>query len=150
MKGITFLAIIAIISSLQISQRGLNLIKKFEGLRLEAYKDSVGVWTIGYGTTNADKSITKTQIKAGLKITEKQAENWLRKSVNQKYSPKVNKYNNKYHWSQNEFDALVSFAYNIGSIDQLTANGKRTKSEISKKMLEYCKAGGRRLDKLFI
>ena len=67
----------------------------------------------------------------------KQAETWLRESLNKKYCPKVNKYNNKYHWTQNEFDAMVCFAYNIGSIDQLTAYGKRTKKEIAQKMLEY-------------
>ncbi len=38
---------------MRTSQRGLNLIKSFEGLRLQAYQDSVGVWTIGYGATGA-------------------------------------------------------------------------------------------------
>ena len=55
------------------------------------------------------------------------------------------KYNDKYHWTQNEFDALISFAYNIGSIDQLTNYGKRSKKEIAQKMLLYNKAGGRKL-----
>ena len=45
---------------MEISEKGLELIKKFEGCRLQAYQDSVGVWTIGYGTTNADKAITGT------------------------------------------------------------------------------------------
>ncbi len=48
-----------------------------------------------------------------------------------------------YNWNQNEFDALVSFAYNIGSIDGLTAKGARTRSEIAAKILEYNKAGGK-------
>ena len=133
MKTTLFIAFFALISSLQISQKGLNLIKEFEGCKLEAYKCPAGVWTIGYGTTDSDYSITKTKIKAGLKISKQKAETWLRQSVNKKYCPKVNKYNNKYHWTQNEFDAMVSFAYNLGSIDQLTANGKRTKKEISEK-----------------
>ena len=145
MKTTLFIAFFALISSLQISQKGLNLIKEFEGCKLEAYKCPAGVWTIGYGTTDADYSITKTKIKAGLKISKQQAEKWLRQSVNKKYSPKVNKYNNKYHWTQNEFDAMVSFAYNLGSIDELTANGKRTKKEISQKMLLYTKAKGKEL-----
>ncbi len=148
MKTTLFIAFFALISSLQISQKGLNLIKEFEGCRLEAYKCPAGVWTIGYGTTDSDYSITKTKIKAGLKISKQQAETWLRKSVNKKYCPKVNKYNNKYHWTQNEFDAMVSFAYNLGSIDGLTANGKRTKKEISQKMLLYNKAGGKVLQGL--
>lgn len=53
------------------------------------------------------------------------------------------KYNDHYKWNQNEIDALVSFAYNIGSIKGLTANGTRSRSTIAKKMLEYNKAGGR-------
>ncbi len=148
MKTTLFIAFFALISSLQISQKGLNLIKEFEGCRLEAYKCPAGVWTIGYGTTDSDYSITKTKIKAGLKISKQKAETWLRQSVNKKYCPKVNKYNNKYHWTQNEFDAMVSFAYNLGSIDGLTANGKRTKKEISQKMLLYNKAGGKVLQGL--
>ena len=143
MKTTLFIAFFALISSLQISQKGLNLIKEFEGCRLEAYKCPAGVWTIGYGTTDSDYSITKTKIRAGLKISKQKAETWLRQSVNKKYCPKVNKYNNKYHWTQNEFDAMVSFAYNLGSIDQLTANGKRTKKEIAQKMLLYNKGGGK-------
>ena len=143
MKTTLFIAFFALISSLQISQKGLNLIKEFEGCRLEAYKCPAGVWTIGYGTTDSDYSITKTKIRAGLKISKQKAEKWLRQSVNKKYCPKVNKYNNKYHWTQNEFDAMVSFAYNLGSIDQLTANGKRTKKEIAQKMLLYNKGGGK-------
>ena len=143
-----FIAFFALISSLQISQKGLNLIKEFEGCRLEAYKCPAGVWTIGSGTTDSDYSITKTKIRAGLKISKQKAETWLRQSVNKKYCPKVNKYNNKYHWTQNEFDAMVSFAYNLGSIDQLTANGKRTKKEIAEKMLLYNKANNQVLEGL--
>lgn len=127
---------------MKISENGLNLIKKFEGCRLKAYQDSVGVWTIGYGTTNADKAITGTNIEKGLTIWQETAEEWLRKSIAAKYGPKVDKYS-KYNWSQNEFDALVSFAYNIGSIDQLTANGTRTKEQIADKILAYNKAGGK-------
>ena len=143
MKTTLFIAFFALISSLQISQKGIDLIKEFEECKLEAYKCPAGVWTIGYGTTDSDYSITKTKIKAGLKISKQQAEKWLRQSVNKKYCPKVNKYNNKYHWTQNEFDAMVSFAYNLGSIDQLTANGKRTKKDIAQKMLLYNKAKGK-------
>ena len=114
-------------SSRKVSQRGVNLIKQFEGCKLTAYYDSVGVITIGYGTTNADKSITGKTITKGMKISQATAEQWLKASLDKKYGPKVNKYDGKYKWTQNEFDALISFAYNIGSIDQLTANGSRSK-----------------------
>lgn len=126
----------------KISKTGINLIKEFEGCRLTAYQDEVGVWTIGYGITNADKSITGTTVKSGLKISQATAEKWLEESLDQKYLPKVMKYDTRYNWTQNEIDALTSFAYNIGSIDQLTANGSRSRAIIAKKMLEYNKAGG--------
>lgn len=139
---------------MKISQKGIDLIKKFEGCPVNkdgkcyAYKDSVGVWTIGYGTTNADKTVTGTTIKEGLIITKAKAEEYLAKSVDKKYGANVNKFESKYHWNQNQYDALVSFAYNIGSIDQLTKNGTRTIAQISEKMLMYNKAGGQVLDGL--
>ena len=97
----------------KITKNCLDLVKEFEGCYLRAYKDEVGVWTIGYGITNSDKSITKTTIKSGLTISKATAESWLEKSLTQKYLPLVMKYNDKYKWNQNEIDALVSFCYNI-------------------------------------
>ena len=132
---------------MNISDNGLNLIKKFEGCRLKASKDSVGIWTIGYGTTTADKTITGTTIRQGLQISQETADDWLRKAIDKKYGPKVDKYS-KYEWNQNEFDALVSFAYNIGSIDGLTASGSRSKEEIADKILAYNRAGGKVLSGL--
>ena len=126
----------------KVSKTGINLIKEFEGCRLTAYQDEVGVWTIGYGITNSDRSITGTTINRGLKISQATAEEWLEASLNRKYLPLVMKYDTRYGWNQNELDALVSFAYNIGSIDQLTANGSRSRATIAAKMLEYVKAGG--------
>lgn len=128
---------------MKISNKCIDLVKEFEGCHLEAYQDEVGVWTIGYGITNSDKSITKTTIKKGLKITKETAEEWLCECLNKRYAPLISKYDTRYNWNQNEFDALVSFAYNIGSIDGLTANGSRSKSVISNKMLQYNKAGGK-------
>lgn len=127
----------------KISKNCLDLVKKFEGCRLTAYRDEVGVWTIGYGITNSDKSITGTTIKRGLKISKETAEKWLEESLNKKYLPLVLKYDEQYNWNQNELDALVSFAYNIGSITQLTAKGTRSKKTIAAKLLEYNKAGGK-------
>lgn len=126
-----------------VSENGINLIKKWEGLYLKSYYDCVGVITIGWGITNADKAITGTSIHKGMTISRETAEKWLRDSLNKKYLPKVLKYDSKYNFNQNQLDALVSFAYNIGSIDQLTANGTRSIATIAKKILEYNKAGGR-------
>jgi len=130
------------------SQKGIDLIKKWEGFKNIAYLDPVGVWTIGYGTTNSDFNITNVRIKQGLYISEALAEKWLKASLNQKYEPLVNRYNKIYNFTQNEFDALVSFCYNIGSIDQLTKNGTRSKEEIKAHWLAYSNAGGKQLQGL--
>jgi GH24 family phage-related lysozyme (muramidase) len=145
MKAILIISLFSLFFCHSISSTGLNLIKEFEGCRLTAYQDSVGVWTIGYGTTSADRSITGTSIYAGLSITQQTADEWLRKSVNQKYGPNVDKFDYIYHWTQNEFDALCSFAYNIGSIDELVSNGNLAKSKIPSIMKLYVYAGGERL-----
>ena len=142
MKQILLLSLMSLFLCHSISQNGIDLIKRFEGCKLKAYKDSVGVWTIGYGTTSADESITGTSIYEGLTITQATADEWLRLSVNKKYGSKVDKFNNIYHWTQNEFDALCSFAYNIGSIDGLVRNGNREKSKLTSIMKQYVYAKG--------
>lgn len=123
---------------MKTGQKGINLIKQFEGCRLEAYKCPAGVWTIGYGHTGG--------VYQGQKITQVQADAYLRADL-EKYEKKVAQYS-QYVWRQNEFDALVSFAFNIGSIDQLTANGTRDRTTISEKILLYNKAAGKVLNGL--
>ena len=59
------------------------------------------------------------------------------------YEAKIMKYNDAYKLNQNEFDALTSFAYNVGSIDQLTANGTRSRDVIADKLMAYNKGGGK-------
>lgn len=119
---------------MKTSQAGIDLIKKSEGCRLDAYRCPAGVWTIGYGHTAG--------VTAGQKISQAQAEAYLRADM-EKYEKKVEKYADRYRWTQNEFDAMMSFAYNLGSIDKLTANGTRTKAMIAEKILLYNKAGGK-------
>lgn len=124
---------------MKISQKGIDLIKRFEGCELTAYRCPAGVWTIGYGHTG--------NVQEGQTITQDYAETLLRQDLIT-YELKVDKYNPKYTWRQAEFDALVSFAYNIGNIDQLTVNGTRSRTEIAEKMLLYNKAGGKVLEGL--
>lgn len=123
---------------MQISENGLRLIEQFEGLRLTAYKATKRdkYYTIGYGHYGAD-------VTQGMTITEAQAEAYLRQDVAEAEAS-VNKYSG-YGWNQNQFDALVSFAYNVGSIDHLTNHGKRSIEEISVKLLEYVYSGGVKL-----
>ena len=90
---------------MEISQKGIDLIKQFEGCRLTVYRCPAGVLTIGYGHTGAD-------VKEGQTITQEQAEKFLRSDL-------VVHCNNvsglvKVPLNQNQFDALVSFEYNIG------------------------------------
>lgn len=124
---------------MRISENGLNLIKKFEGCRLEAYRDPAGVLTIGYGHTHG--------VQEGMRITQETADEYLRDDC-AAAEKNVNGFEAKYHWNQNQFDALVSFAFNLGSINQLTANGTRSIAEISAKIPEYCHAGGKKLNGL--
>ena len=122
--------------SLKISDNGLNLIKRFEGCRLTAYRDSVGVWTIGYGHTKG--------VHNGQTISMGQATEYLRQDC-ANAERNVNSFDSKYHWNQNQFDALVSFAFNIGSINRLVGNGSKSISEISTRIPLFCHAGGKKL-----
>lgn len=126
---------------MEVSKDCIDMIKRFEGCRLSAYKCPAGVWTIGYGHTG---SINPT-----MKISQETADAFLRDDL-KKFENHVNEMNvkHKYRFTQNEFDALVSFAFNIGNIRQLTANGTRKKSVIAEKMLLYVKAGGKTLNGL--
>lgn len=130
--------------ALKTSNYGINLIKRFEGCRLSAYRDTVGVITIGYGWTNP---IDGKPLTMSTKITQTKAETLLKEGL-KPYEAKVNKYDSKYHWNQNQFDALVSFCYNLGNIDGLTANGTRSINEIANKFTAYNKAGGKVLSGL--
>lgn len=126
---------------MKISENGLRLIEQFEGLRLTAYKATRRdkYYTIGYGHYGAD-------VKQGMTITEAQAEAYLRQDAAEAESA-VNKYAG-YGWNQNQFDSLASFAYNVGNIDGLTNNGKRSVAEISAKLPEYVYSGGVKLEGL--
>lgn len=126
----------------KLSTVGINLIKSFEGCRLHSYKCSPSerFYTIGYGHSGSD--VSKNMV-----ISQEKAERLLEQDCN-KFVNHVNSYMNKYNFNQNQFDALVSFAYNIGNINQLTKNGTRTIKEISLKIPEYCKANGKILNGL--
>lgn len=90
---------------MKISQKGIDLIKSFEGLELKAYKDSIGILTIGYGSTGS-------HVKQGMTITKEQAEELLKQDVS-RFEKGVNDLV-KIPLTQNQFDALVSFSFNLG------------------------------------
>ena len=125
---------------MKINKAGFELIKKYEGCRLTAYKCPAGVLTIGYGHT--------ANVKAGDKITQAQADKYLQSDIIQ-YENIVNECNKKYkyNFNRNQFSALVSFAFNCGksNLYMLCQNGTRSKQAISEKMLLYCIANGQKL-----
>lgn len=118
---------------MKTSDNGLNLIKKYEGLRLTAYKavPSEEYYTIGYGHYGKD-------VTPGMKITKEQADKYLRSDVKSAENA-VNKVKQKFN--QNQFDALVSFTYNTGAgnLNKLTSG--RSIEEIGNKITLYNKAG---------
>lgn len=127
----------------KIGKPGLNLIKSFEGLFLKPYLCPAKVPTIGYGTItypNGQKvALTDPE------ITESQAEEYLEHEINEKTSG-VNKYV-KIPISQNQFDALVSFAYNVGlgALQKSTLLKLLNAGDVSgaaEQFLRWNKAGG--------
>lgn len=90
---------------MNISEKGLNLIKSFEGCRLSSYKCPSNKWTIGWGRTSG--------VYEGMVISQAQADQFLFEDV-QRFVNAVNQYQARFNFNQNEFDALVSFTYNCG------------------------------------
>lgn len=89
---------------LHISERGLRHVMEFEGLRLRAYQDVAGVWTIGYGhtrTAHPGMVITQPEARSLLKLDIQDAEEAVKRLI-------------KVPLSQNQFDALVSWTFNLG------------------------------------
>jgi lysozyme len=125
------------------SQTGINLIKGFEGKRLTAYDDGVGVWTIGYGTIKYPNGV---RVKKGDTCTEVQAETYLKSDL-VKFENAINRLV-KVPLNQNQFDALASFTYNLGETNLSKStllrklNAKDYKGAADQ-FLVWNKAGGR-------
>ena len=90
---------------MNISERGLNLIKSYEGCRLSSYKCHSNKWTIGWGRTSG--------VYEGMVITQAQADQFLFEDV-QRFVNAVNQYQSRFNFNQAEFDSLTSFTYNCG------------------------------------
>lgn len=95
---------------MQTSDKGISLIKQFEGCKLTAYQDSVGVWTIGYGWT---QPVDGKPIRAGMTIKQETAERLLKTGL-VSYENDVSRLV-KVGLTHGQFDALVSFTYNLGA-----------------------------------
>lgn len=121
----------------RIGQAGLALIKQYEGCRLAAYRCAAGVWTIGYGHTAG--------VHSGMTITQAQADAYLQQDI-AKFEGYVN--NPAYvsiteQLNQNQFDALVSFAFNLGAGNLRKLCKGRIAVQIAQAMTQYCKANGK-------
>jgi len=122
---------------MKISQEGLSLIKKFEGCELEAYKCAAGVWTYGWGSTK--------NVKEGDKITQEEADKLLVNEMSE-YEGYVNDLV-KVDLKQNEFDALVSWVYNLGpnnlsSSTLLQRLNNKNWDDVPNQIKRWNKAGG--------
>lgn len=131
------------VSSMNISTKGIDAIKRFEGFRENAYQDSVGVWTIGYGTTEAALGYAVTP---GMKMSESEANTYLLEHLNSSYVPAVKRYVTA-EATQGEFDAMVSFVYNLGSGNFSTSTllkkfNAGDHEGAAKEFLRWNKAGG--------
>lgn len=121
------------------SDRGIDLIKEFEGLRLTAYKCAAGVWTIGYGHTEG--------VTGAMVITEATADELLARDL-AKFETVVSELV-KVEINQNQFDSLVSFAFNCGLANLAKStllkklNGGRPVGEVQAEFLRWNKAGGK-------
>ena len=104
---------------MNIGSAGIALIKEFEGCRLQAYQDSVGVWTIGYGST--------TDVGPGQAITQAEAEDRLLEDL--KHAETCVNGAVTVPLTQHEFDALVAFVFNLGC-------GNFRKSTLLRKLLD--------------
>ena len=125
---------------MKTSNAGYNLIMKYEGCRLTAYKPvpTETFYTIGYGHYGAD-------VKAGMTITKAEAIKLLTKDIN-KFENAVNK--TGLSLTQNQFDALVSFSFNCGTANLHNLIHNRSLKEIADAMLKYNKSCGKVLNGL--
>ena len=128
----------------KLTPEGLKLIKEFEGLKLEAYKDVVGIWTIGYGTTaKAKVGITPKQ---GMRITEEEAEMYLKRYLDREGEAMLQYV--KVYIDDHMYSALLSFVYNVGIgafrkstlLKKLNAEDYKGAAE---EFLRWNKAGGK-------
>ena len=131
---------------MRISQGGLdNLLKKFEGCRLKAYRCPAGILTIGYGHTSA---AGEPLVKDGMTITQEQAEEILKTDLGRYEKPVSDLV--KVDLEQNQFDVLVDFAYNagVGNLKISTLLKKVNAGDfdaVPAELMKWTKGGGKEL-----
>lgn len=127
---------------MKTSDKGIALIKKYEGCQLTAYKCPAGVWTIGYGHTG---KVDGKAICSGMKITSSKATSLLKSDLATFEKAVANCKYLTFKPNQNQLDALVSFAFNCGTGSLNTLVKNRSAKVVSEKLLLYNKANGKEL-----
>lgn len=134
---------------MKLNKTGYDLIKQFEGCKLTAYQDSVGVWTIGYGSTYYENM---QKVKQGDKVSQQRA-NEIFEFVASRFARNVDDIITSKP-TQNQFNAVVSLAYNIGlgNFQKSTLLKKLNKNPndktIKDEFMKWVNAGGRKLQGL--
>ena len=130
----------------RINAAGLSLIQQWEGLKLTAYKDVAGIWTIGYGHTSAAGSPTVTP---GMTITKAEASRILQNDL-AKFEARVEKLV-KVPLTDNQFAVLSSFDYNTGALHKSTLLKKLNKGDynaVPGELAKWVNAGGKKVQGL--
>lgn len=130
---------------MKVSSAGINLIKEFEGVRLKSYKCPAGVWTVGVGHTSA---AGPPKVGPGMEITNAQAMKILAQDLGQ-FENGIDTMV-KVPLTQNQFDALVSFTYNVGlgAFQKSTLLKKLNAGQydaVPAELMKWTKAGGKEL-----
>ena len=131
MIKLIFLLLLYYVYNIKTSEYGIKFLLENEGFDPEHYDDIANVDTIGYGFTSAIESLLGKKFETLTTLTKEESLSILQYILEHRYESLVNKYDIIYNFNQNQYDALVSFAYNIGNIDGLTNYGTRTIEEIS-------------------
>lgn len=120
----------------------VRLIETLEGCKLKAYRDSIGIWTIGIGTV---KRPDGSKIKEGDTCTKEQAYEWVNAHLSKNIYPIVDKLQNQFLFNDRIYASLCSLAYNIGSSlsgpSIITALKDANMSELAQAFRKYVKAG---------
>lgn len=134
---------------MKVSERGLDLIKHHEGLRLKPYKCPAGLWTVGYGHVIGDgRTLPKEWNRT---FTKDEVDSILARDI-QRFERGVLRLC-PHHLNQSRFDALVSFAFNLGlgSLQRSTLRMKHNRGEFTacaREFLKWSKSGGKVLNGL--